>query len=490
MTAIAKPPRISVAKILLVDDEIQFLRSASLALRMAGYEGVEVLSDSEAVLPLLEKQAFDLVVLDLNMPGRDGRDLLTAITERHPQVTVCMLTAVNEVEAAVNCMRAGAFDYWVKPVTEQQMLASLSRALDHRLLLGEAAALKQGILRQELSHPESFAAFITQSPTMQRLFLYVEAVARTSFPILVAGETGTGKELMAKAIHLASDRRGAFVVANAAGIDDGVFADTLFGHARGAFTGADRDRKGLIEEAAGGTLFLDEIGDLSAASQVKLLRLLQDGSFHPIGSDKAKRSTARIIVATHRDLASAVREGRFRQDLFFRLQTHEVHIPPLRDRLEDLPLLAKAFVAEAAKECDKPMPYLPPELHPLLATYSYPGNVRELQGLLFDAVSRNTTRILGLGPLRDKLAERRQAVGYAADLGGGPAAPVGDKNEETGEAWRFPEVLPTAQEWERLLVNEAVRRAQGNRSLAASLIGLARQTVIKRLKENETLLSE
>jgi DNA-binding NtrC family response regulator len=429
----------------------------------------------------------------MNMPFLDGKALLGLIQERHPEVTVCLVTAVNEVREAVSCMQAGAYDYVVKPLSEDQLLATVRKALEHRGLTGEAEALKRGLIEGTLRRPEFFAAFTTRSENMLRTFQYVEAMAPTPFPVLITGETGSGKELMAKAVHDASARPGRFVAVNAAGIDDLVFSDTLFGHVKGAFTGADRERPGLLEEANNGTLFLDEMGDLRPESQVKLLRLLQEGTYLPLGSDRPKTSTARIVVATHRQLRQRVREGLFRQDLFFRLQTHEIQLPSLRERSEDLPLLARACVEEAATQLGKPIPHIPPELFPLLATYPFPGNIRELRGLLADAVSRHTAgATLGLVSLREKLALARKELSDSTVYG-----------DESGEPWEtgvglnptpekmqdgspspgiFPEVLPSAEEWEQLLIHEAVRRAGGNRTLAASLIGLARQTIIKRLK--------
>ncbi|HLP17772.1 MAG TPA: sigma 54-interacting transcriptional regulator, partial [Bacteroidota bacterium] len=310
------------------------------------------------------------------------------------------------------------------------------------------------------------------------LFKYAEAIAGTDVPVLITGETGTGKELMAKAIHTLSGRSGKFIDINVASIDDAVLSDTLFGHLRGAYTGADQSRKGLIEEAALGTLFLDEIGDLKPESQTRLLRLLQEKTFRPLGSDAIVSSSARFVFATNRDLKTLMKTGAFRNDLYYRLQAHEITLPPLRERLDDIKLLAHAFVDEASREFNKPRPHINPELFPLLSTYSWPGNIRELKGLLFDAVSRNRTDTLSLAYLKTKLKElRNEAPGRPDEITS--AMTAFDKSV------RFSTTLPTAKELELMLIKEAFRRTNGNKTQAADLIGVARITVIRRLNELE-----
>jgi DNA-binding NtrC family response regulator len=459
-------------RILVVDDEAQFLRSAQLALRMAGHTDVDTCGHGTEALEILRRGGHGIAFLDLQLPGKTGLEILETISQEHPEISVCMVTAMSDIPTAVECIRRGASDYLVKPVSDEQYLGSLRRILDARVLRRETDSLKRGLLSEETDLPDAFGRILTASQKMAKVFRYVEAIAPSRLPVLVTGETGTGKEAMAKAIHDLSGRDGPFVVLNAAGVDDHLFSDTLFGHARGAFTGADRERKGMVEEAAGGTLFLDEIGDLRPESQVKLLRLLQEGTFHPLGSDRAKTSDVRVVAATHRDLSEARRDGAFRADLYYRLQPHEVRLPALRERAEDLPVLARAFAAEACEQFGKPPVQLPPELWTLLSNHGWPGNVRELKGLVFDAVGQSQGPVLSLVPLKERLAQGRKESQNMSDPGvlGGIV---------------FPEVLPSLKEMEDLLVAEALRRTKGNRSQAADLVGMARQTMARKAKELE-----
>ncbi len=331
---------------------------------------------------------------------------------------------------------------------------------------------RQGALK--IASAESFGAqagIITNSPAMHAIFQYIESIAPTSQPVLITGETGVGKELIARSIHRISQVKGPLVTVNAAGLDDTVFSDTLFGHSKGAFTGADRIRSGLIEKANWGTLVLDEIGDLSHASQVKLLRLIQEGEYLPLGQDDPKYSNARILAATNMDLWTLQRSGRFREDLNFRLRTHHIHIPPLRDRIQDLPLLLNHFFKKAAETLNKKIPTPPKELVTLLSTYSFPGNIRELQSLVFDAVSRHTSRILSLDSFKAHIETERRIKKETA----------GNGLDET-ELVSFPDELPTIKEAITLLVDEALKRADGNQTIAAKMLGISRQALGKRLK--------
>jgi transcriptional regulator with PAS, ATPase and Fis domain len=276
-----------------------------------------------------------------------------------------------------------------------------------------------------------------------------------------------GKELIAGAIHRASGRRGQFVSANSAGIDDTLFSDTLFGHTVGAFTGAQKTRRGLVERAAHGTLFLDEIGDMRPESQVKLLRLLQERTFYRLGAEAEETSTARIVAATNRRLDDLQHDPAFRKDLFYRLKSHHIHVPPLRERPGDIQLLGEALLARAAARQRKPTPTAPPELFTILVNYDFPGNVRELQGLLFDAVSRHAGGVLSCASIKE-------AVG----LGRGSAA---SPSPDTRSDLVFPVPLPTIGQVERALIDEALRRSGGNKKLAAEMIGMARQTLRNRI---------
>lgn len=332
------------------------------------------------------------------------------ITEQHPDISVIIISGLNQVESAVKCLQQGAFDYFVKTTEEGRLIEGIKRAIRMQEMHRENKALGQRILNNSLESPEVFDPIISRSNQMRSVFQYLESVAPSNQPLLICGESGTGKELLAKAAHQLSNRSGPLVSVNVAGLDDNVFADTLFGHQRGAFTGAERSRPGLIEEAADGTLFLDEIGDLSMASQVKLLRLLQEGEYYPLGSDRPKRIRARVIVATHQELQQRQTEGSFRRDLYYRLCTHQIQIPPLRQRKEDLPLLLDHFLAQAAAELDKPVPAYPPELPLLLSNYHFPGNIRELRALIFDAVSRHRSHLLSMEVFRQVIGKTRKTV--------------------------------------------------------------------------------
>lgn len=322
---------------------------------------------------------------------------------------------------------------------------------------------------------ELFPYFVTNDKTMLSIFQYVESSARTDQPVLVTGETGVGKELIAKAIHRLSGRRGNFVPVNVAGLDDNVFSDTLFGHDKGAFTGAERVRKGQIDLAADGTLFLDEIGDMSQPSQVKLLRLLQEGDYLPLGRDEPKLSRCRIVAATNEDLWVLQRAGKFRKDLNFRLRTHHIHIPPLRERKDDIPALVDHFLDKAATALNKKKPTPPQELVPLLQTYSFPGNVRELQSMVFDAVSQHKSKLLSLEVFRSYIAQSQNHRSTSSL----------NTDEEEISFVNFSDELPTIKEATKLLVIEAMRRANGNQTTAAQLLGISRQALGKRLKNIE-----
>src|SRR5262249_38794055 len=294
-------PMVSQLPVLLVDDEPALLRSASLLLRAAGITPILTLDDSRMVLARLAADPIGVVVLDLTMPHLSGQALLEQITADYPAIPALVMTATpaivitatHDLETAVQCMQAGAIDYLVKPVDKNRLVSSVRRALELRALREEVVSLKERLLSDTPHQREAFAEIVTQNASMHALFRYVEAIAQSPQPVLITGETGTGKELMARAVHRLAAPRGDFVAVNVAGLDDQVFSDTLFGHTRGAFTGADRPRDGLITRAEDGTLFLDEMGDLAAVSQVKLLRLLQEGTYYPLGADRPRQSRAR-----------------------------------------------------------------------------------------------------------------------------------------------------------------------------------------------------
>jgi DNA-binding NtrC family response regulator len=370
--------------ILIVDDEVHAIKSFELTLRSGGLNNIVPCSNSLKVYGILERTEVEVVLLDLVMPELSGEEILPRIAERFPEIPVIMVTGTNEVDIAVRCMQKGAFDYVLKPVNRERLLPSVYRAIEVRQLRRENAKLREYFFSDSLQQPEKFSKIITQSTKMRAIFQYCEAVARGNHPILITGETGVGKELIAEAIHDTSGRQGNLVAVNAAGLDDNVFSDTLFGHVRGAFTDAVAVRKGQIERAAGGTIFLDEIGD-------------------PLGSDVTKPANARFLFATHRDLSALVKEGRFRDDLYFRLRTHHLHVPPLRERADDIPILLDYFADAAAQEFKKERAAYPQELVSLLKGYHFPGNVRELKSIIFDAVARNQSKALSIDSFRNAI---------------------------------------------------------------------------------------
>jgi len=453
--------------VLLVDDEVAWLRSLKLTLqRAAGVTNVLLCEDGREALDLVSRHGVGLVLLDLTMPHLSGEEILARLAAEHPHVAVIVISGLNQVDSAVRCVKGGAFDYFVKTAEEDRIVAGVVRAIRMLELQGESRNVAAHLLSGKLQHPEAFAGIVTRIRAMQTIFAYVEAVARSTQPLLITGESGTGKELVAVAAHALSGRSGSLVTVNVAGLDDAVFADTLFGHVRGAFTGADQPRRGMIEEAAGGTLFLDEIGDLSIASQVKLLRLSQEGEYFPLGSDRPKRLQARLVVATHQDLAARQADGSFRRDLYHRLHTHHVRLPPLRERTADIPLLLEHFLDEAARELGKRKPTAPPQLAQLLATYAFPGNVRELRAMVFDAVSRHASGVLSTESFR--LAIER--------AGEGPRAPPAPN------PFTALDQLPTFREAYDLLLQEAMSRSDGNQTVAARLLGVTQSALSKRLK--------
>ncbi|SEA72984.1 two component, sigma54 specific, transcriptional regulator, Fis family [Desulfuromusa kysingii] len=464
--------------LLLVDDEPVWLHSLAVNLKLnVGINNLIECSDSRDVLELLDRQEIGLILLDLTMPHLSGEELLSLIVENHPAVPVIILSGLNQLETAVRCMRLGAFDYFVKTTEQERLLAGIRRALNHMELERENRTLKAQFMRHELQHPELFAAIITGNKHMRSIFQYIEAVAGSPEPVLITGESGVGKELVAKAVHQVSTPEGPWVAVNVAGLDDNTFADTLFGHTRGAYTGADSQRAGMIEKATSGTLFLDEIGDLSPTSQVKLLRLMQEGEYFPLGSDTAKRLQARVVFATNRDLAAMQSSGAFRKDLYYRLHAHHVQIPPLRERLEDLPLLLDFFLQKAADSLGKKKPTPPEELAVLLATYYFPGNIRELRSMVYDAVSLHQGRKLSMDSFK-------QAIGY------GDGEPLEGSKQEIESAssteFIFPERLPPLKQAADLWVAEALRRSQGNQNIAAQLLGISPQALSKRLKKQQS----
>ncbi|HET6451692.1 MAG TPA: sigma-54 dependent transcriptional regulator [Spirochaetia bacterium] len=463
--------------ILMVDDEPGVLESQESVLRAEGYTSVLACRDAAEALRVISGTEVALVLLDLALPGLRGEDFLAQLRLRMPDVPVIVVTSAADIETAVRCMKAGAFDYMLKPVERSRFSSGVRRALELRSLKREFERLRDRFLCGELLHPAAFAGILTRDPRMLSLFHFIEAVAPSSEPVLVLGETGVGKELIARAVHEASGRPGELVTVNAAGLDDTMFADTLFGHRRGAYTGAAESRRGLLAAAGGGSVFLDEIGDVSGPSQVKLLRLLDSGEYFPLGSDVLQRSDARFILATNRDLPSLMSQGRFRADLYYRLSTHQFRVPPLRERRVDIPVLLEHFLKEASAELRREPAAVTERLVSLLQDYPFPGNVRELRSLVFDAVGRQTGSALPLEPfLRVAAGDGGTAPLPAAapPADGDGSGPDRDESSSGG-------LLPLRTMVDRYIL-QALSRADGNLSQAARALGITPQALSKRLQ--------
>lgn len=457
--------------ILVVDDEKSILLSIDTTLQLSGINNVLTCADSREVMAIVQQRTPSVILLDLNMPHVDGEAILDQITTQYPEIPVIIITGRIDTDTAVDCMKSGALDYIVKPVDENRLLTSVKNSLQFGELHQENQMLNDKLREGDLKHPDAFAEMITNSPKMLLLFNYAESIAQTSHPVLIRGETGTGKELMARAIHLASGNPGEFIATNVAGLDENVFSDTLFGHVKGAFTGADTERSGLIEKAADGTLFLDEIGDLSSNSQIKLLRLLQEKEYMPLGLDSNRKSSARIVASTHVDLWDLQQKELFRKDLHYRLRTHRIIIPPLRDRKEDLFALVEHFVYVASESLNRRKPRISQELITQLENYHFPGNIRELHAMIFDAVAQSDSPVLPLGVFRKHIAHAKQ-IENKHHTG----------NNSEGVPLSFTDPLPTIKQATRMLVEEAMSRAGNNQSTAASMLGISQQALSKRLR--------
>jgi DNA-binding NtrC family response regulator len=453
---------------LLVDDEPGILTEVALLLASSDIPQVATLSDSRQVMQYLKEHPVSAVILDWVMPNVTGAEILQRLTADHPQIPVIVMTAMGDVETAVTCMQQGAFDFLTKPVDPNRLVASVKKALQVSELGRENRILKDYLLADRLGNPAAFAGIVTSSKKMRGIFQYIEAIASSRLPVLITGETGVGKELLARAVHSVSGVSGPFISLNAAGLDDFMFSDTLFGHKKGAFTGADSKRDGLISAAAGGTLFLDEIGDLNLASQIKLLRLLQEREYYRMGSDLLLKSDARIVAASNMDFTALRSAGKFRNDLYFRLCAHEFRVPPLKDRLEDVAPLVAYFVRTIALQQGKPVPAVSPGLIASLEQCTFPGNVRELYNMVHHAVTCNERGTLG-----------------ASDFAGvKPVSartphPVDASNPFLAIFGKFPTVFQA----EEYLIGEAMKLTNGNQTAAAELLGLTRPTLNKRLKQ-------
>ncbi len=465
-------------RILIVDDEVNTLKACTTMLKMSGFRDVITESDSRKVMDIMRTSEVDVIILDLFMPNLSGMDLLPQLRENYPDVPIIVASAAYELERAVECMKQGAFDYLVKPVDNERLIATLLKTIESKSLNEQVIGLKERLINDSLEHPAAFEDIVTCSRKMRSIFQYLEVVANSPHPIMIFGESGTGKELIARAIYRLSNCSGELVSVNLAGLDDAMFSDTLFGHKRGAFTGADQARDGLIVKAAKGVILLDEIGDLSESSQIRLLRLIQEKEYYQVGSDTPSKSQARIICASNKDLKQLVADGKFRNDLYYRLNTHLVALPPLRSRKEDLPLLLEHFIRQTSNSLGIKTPSYSNELLQLLMIYPFPGNIRELQGMVFDAVARSKSGTLSQEHFRNVIAS-------SGPKGGGPACAMHDPDSKIGQLEKIWGHFPSLDEAENYLIDTAMEASGGNQGIAASMLGLKRQTLNMRLTKRK-----
>ncbi|MCA1943903.1 MAG: sigma-54 dependent transcriptional regulator [Desulfovibrio sp.] len=454
----------TIPRILVVDDDLGHLESLALLLKGWGY-AVTPATRGEEAAALVEQGPYDAVLMDVRMPGLSGVEALARIKQRNPAVPVLIMTAYSTVDVAVEALKAGAYDYLTKPLDFELVRLALDRALDHTRLKKENASLRARL-------PDAFdpGCIIGVSPALQEALAMAAVAARSEATALVTGESGTGKELIARAVHANSARaRRPLVPLNCAALTASLLESELFGHEKGAFTGADKRREGRILQADGGTLFLDEIGELDALIQAKLLRVLQQGELQRLGSDDVLTVDVRIIAATNRDLEAEVAAGRFRQDLFYRLNVLHIHVPALRERPEDIPLLAQHFLDTFAAKYGKSLKRFTPQAMDALVRHGWPGNVRELE----NAIER--AALLAAGEYvseRELPLALRQAAAAPLPLQAGadttPAPP--------SLAGR------TLEDVEKAAILQTLAQTGGNKSEAARLLGISRVTLHKKLQ--------
>lgn len=450
--------------IVLVEDDRELRGFLGEVLESAGYR-VAAFGDGWRALQALESSAaeVDLVITDLRMPGLSGEELLDQVRRLRPEIHVIVITAFGSIDSAIALVKAGAYDYLTKPFGSDELLLSVERALEASRLRRQLAEARRGAL-------VNFPGLVAVSRPMVQLREIVGRIAVSPFPVLITGETGTGKELVARAIHHASGRK-AFVAVNCAALPENLLESELFGHEKGAFTGADRDKPGLFEEADGGTLFLDEVGELPRSLQPKLLRALEEGEIRRVGALRPRRVDVRVVAATNRDLEREVEEGRFREDLYWRLNVVALHVPPLRERLEDIPVLAQYFLERAvgregsgstAAGGPEGAFGLSSEALALLKAYPWPGNVRELRNALEGAVALTGKSWIEAADLPARI--RDTAVGLAKVAGAA-------------------EHRLSLRELEREYILEVLRQVAGNKSRAAEILGMDRKTLYRKLAE-------
>jgi two-component system response regulator HydG len=441
--------------ILVVDDEQHIRQTLQAILERKKYK-VTVADDGQAALEIVRQQPIDLILTDLKMPQMDGLQLLKAAKMLAPEIEVILITAYGEVGTAVEAMRNGAFHFIPKPPKRPQILMTVARALEKQALVLENQAY-----RDQLAAAHHGERIIGNSAVMQKLIAEVEKIAPSDSTVLILGQTGTGKEVIADAIHAASPRCDKpMVKINCAAIPENLLESDLFGHERGAFTGAKEHKLGRFELANGGTLFLDEIGDMSMPLQSKLLRVIQQGEFERVGSTETIRVDVRLIAATNKDLAAAVAADEFREDLFYRLKVMTLQLPPLRERLEDVPALANHFITKYSEKSRKPIRGIAREAVDALKRYDWPGNVRELENVIERAVVLTETGVIELGNLPESVCPGEIADGDSIVI------PVGTPMNEI----------------QRIAIEATLERTNGDKKLAASLLGITVQTIYRKLK--------
>ena len=458
--------------ILLVDDEAKWLKVLALTIRQKlEIKSIYACADSREAMSMIEKHSPSVVLLDITMPHLSGEALYEQIKQHDNALPVIFLTGRNEVALAVSCMRQGAFDYYLKTEEEERILSGICNALAFRELQTENQQLRARANAANLRYPEAFKSILTCDEKMVQVFRYIEAITTSNEPVLITGESGSGKEMIARAVHDTSRPNQPFVAVNVAGLEDNIFSDTLFGHVRGSYTGADQPRAGMIEKAGSGTLFLDEMGDLSLSSQVKLLRMLQEKEYYPLGCDVTKPVRARIVCATNRKLSARIVKGQFREDLYYRLNAHHIELPPLRERKEDIELLLNHFIHQSSAAQNKTVQNVEKEVLETLRRYPFPGNIRELNALVHDLVSLTVEGPVTYNSLSDKL--KHSALDEPCDK---------NSNNEPSTL-NFGDNLPSMQDVGNLLAQEALLRCSGNQSRAAEMIGISRQAIAKRIKK-------
>ena len=450
------------ARILIVDDERSTLDAMCRFLKRR-FE-VTGASDGAEAVKLIAANDYDLILTDLRMPGTDGMKVLDASLEKTPQPLCIILSAYGTVENAVEAVKRGAFDFVMKPVNLEQLSLILDRALATRQLQSENRELKK-----KLSQDKKSSGIIAQSAVMQSIMELVKQVAPSRATVLLTGESGTGKEVIAKALHDESFRTGKFVAVHCAALPATLLESELFGHEKGAYTGATEMRKGRFELAEGGTLFLDEIGEIDLSTQVKLLRVLESRTFERLGGAETLTSDVRIVAATNRNLAKMVAEGAFREDLFYRLNVVSINLPRLRERKDDIPLLVKYFVDLVCRDNNRDPLQITPAAMDLLEKYDYPGNIRELRNTVERMVVLARNETLDVSDIPPQIRE------YQAQESSARIHPPADKTVSSEKL--------DLNDNERKLIEQALISAGGNRTRAAEILGISRRTLHRRLNE-------